>query len=209
MKEALPTRNSRWDITAPAVANAIDALPSSVSVGLMFFPNVPQSQMPCFKEAFAVPFAPLDEAQRTACFDALSRIEPTGGTPTLDAYTYAEQQIAPWANAGPTAIVFVTDGLPSYGLGCTGDGLSTEPVDWAPLQAMVESAAQAGTYTLAVAAADSVDTHEMLSALASAGQPPGLCARSTTPGCFFDLDVSVDLGPWLVDSLPLADSCVP
>jgi len=209
MNEAYSSGNSKWDITSAVVATAIQALPNSSNVGLMFFPNVPQGHMPCFNGSLAVPFAPLDDAQRAAWLDAFARTQPEGGTPTLDAYSYAEQQIAPWASAGPTAIVFVTDGLPSYGLGCSGEGLSTEPVDWTPLQAMVDSAAQTGTYTLAVAAPSSPDNHEMLSAIATAGQPPGLCARNTTPECFFDLDVSFDLAAWLADSLPLAGSCTP
>lgn len=209
MNEASSVGASKWEITAAVVADAVDALPEAWRVGLMFFPQTPQGRMPCFEGSLAVPFAPLDDAQRMSFRVALASTQPDGGTPTLDAYAFAEQEIAPLRDLGPTVIVLVTDGVPSYGLGCTGDGLATDPVDWAPLVAMVENASQTDTYTLAVAAPDSAETHEMLAAVASAGEPPGLCARNATPDCFFDLDVSFDLGLWLADSLPLASGCAP
>lgn len=209
MNEALPSRASKWEVTSSVVASAIDALPDSLPVGMMFFPQAPQRATPCFDGSLAVPFGPLDAAQRDVCRAALASTEVDGGTPTMDAYAYAEQEVAPLRGAGPTALVLVTDGLPSYGLGCTGDGAAGELVDWAQLVAMVDAAAQVGTYTLAVAAPDSAATHEMLTAVASAGEPPGLCAGNTTPGCFFDLDTSLELGAWLADSLALAGACRP
>ena len=164
--------------------------------------------MPCFQASLAMPFAPLDAAGRDAWRAALASVQVTGSTPTYDAYAYAEAQLQPLQGAGATSIILVSDGLPSYGPECSGDG-PPETVEWNSLVAMVEAAAQAGTRTLAVAAPASPDVHEMLTAVAGAGGPPGFCAKNITPGCFYDLDTSTDLGPWLAESVALAGACPP
>lgn len=208
MNETVSSRTSKWEITSAAVASALEALPDALQAGLMFFPQVPEGRETCFDGSLAVPVRPLDAEGRAAFNSALASEVPTGSTPTYDAYQYAEAELAPFRDAGPTAMVLVTDGLPAYGLGCTGDG-PPATVEWDSLVTMVEGAARAGSSTLAVAAPASTVTHEMLTAVAHAGAPPGLCAQNVTVGCFYDLDVSLDLGPWLAEGIALASGCAP
>jgi hypothetical protein len=200
-EEVIGEGATRWDITRDALSSAIEALPSSMRVGMVFFPQVATGEMPCFEPETLIPVAELDDAHRNSCVAALQSVVLDGSSPTLDAYAYAATVIAPYVAEGPTAIVLVTDNLPNYGLGCDGTGSVEPPVDWTPLLALVQGAYDAGTHTLAVAAPATEPISEMLEPVAQLGGGAGLCVNAEADGCFFDLGLSVDMSAWLVDSL--------
>jgi hypothetical protein len=199
---------TKWELTQEALHSALAGLPASVDLGMVFFPQVRSGSSECFLESLIVPFASLDAEQLESCANALASVEPDGNTPTYDAYAYAVEQLALHGAEGPKVIVLVTDGLPGFELGCVGTG---QPpfVAWDNLVGMVGAANDSGIKTLAISAPGSPDTHEMLQAIAVAGGGLGLCTVSPSPsGCFFDLDASLDVGPWLAESLkPLDEAC--
>ncbi len=211
MKElASSGSDPKWVTTRDALLSALDDLPASVNLGILFFPQVTVGQMPCFQETLAVPFAPLDAQQREMCANVLASTELDGLTPTYDAYANAVQQLASLGAQGPKVIVLVTDGIPGFGLGCLGTGIAPYPA-WDDLVTMVGAAHDNGIETLAISAPGSTETHEMLQAIASAGAGLGSCTGSpSSDGCFLDMDVSSDIGVWLAESLePLAETCTP
>jgi hypothetical protein len=59
---------------------------------------------------------------------------------------------------------------------------------------------QEGITTLAVSAPASPDVHDMLSAIGAAGGGVD-CATTGADGCFFDLELSLDVGVWLHERL--------
>jgi len=199
---------SKWSVTRDALLQGLEVLPSSLEVGMVFFPHVAVNSTPCFDEILSVPFAPLDTQQRASLASALASTEPDGNTPTYDAYAYVVEQLAALLSQGPKVVVLVTDGIPGYELGCLGTGLPPF-VAWDNLVTMVAAAHETGIETLAIAVQGSPDTHEMLQAIASAGGGLGSCAGGpSSDGCFLNMDVSSDVGAWLGASLePL--SCVP
>jgi len=127
---------SRWDVTRDALSLAIENLPASVSVGLLFYPNVEeleqgttrQTPIPveeCIAVEELIPIAQLGEAasaQRTALSDAITAANVNGYTPTHDAYKYALQNsLMPFDAGGSTKfMLLITDGAPTQAAdGCT------------------------------------------------------------------------------------------
>ncbi|HEX5100618.1 MAG TPA: vWA domain-containing protein, partial [Polyangiaceae bacterium] len=124
---------TKMELTADALRNAFANLPSDAAVGLMFFPLMELGSMPCFDASLTVPLDALDEDQRAALDAAVASVQPSGATPTHDAYRFALENLKSSALAGPKYIVLITDGAPTYSLGCVGNGTTGEPVDPQPL----------------------------------------------------------------------------
>jgi hypothetical protein len=199
----------KWPLVRDVLMAAFDELPSTLNAGLLFFPQVSSAMMPpCFEVNEEIPIAPFDAAQQQAFSTALQSVVPDGGTPTYDAYDYVTQELEALDTVGPRVIVLVTDGVPNYLPECNGDAI--ENVEWDTLVAMVEAANEGGIHTMAVASPYSPETYPMLEAIATAGGSLGVCSGNTADGCFFDMDASFDLGPWLVESLAkLTENCTP
>jgi len=216
MNQDAPGRGSKWVQTRGAVLNAIDEMPGDTSVGVVFYPNVPgNTAMPCFDRQTAVGFARLDAAgQRQQIRQAFGSQDPDGGTPTHDAYAYAVDQLANSSAIGTRFLVLITDGTPTYAVGCDISGRqgNDNAVDAGPL---VEEAARArarGIRTFVIGSPGSEGARQSLSRMAEAGgTAQGACSHTGPNYCHFDMTQANDLASGLDNALTaitgLALSC--
>ncbi|HKO92942.1 MAG TPA: vWA domain-containing protein [Polyangiaceae bacterium] len=209
------TRGSKWTVTRGAVLDAIDGMPADTSLGLIFYPDVPANTQPCFSERTAVNAAPLAAAgspQREQLLEAFADQAPGGGTPTHDAYRYAVQQMESTRAIGSRFVVLITDGNPTYLLGCEGTGLVSDPVDPSPLVGEASRAQAQSVRTFVIGSPGSEGARESLSRMAEAGgtATPG-CSHSGPNYCHFDMTRERDLAAGLAGALKtitgLALSC--
>lgn len=206
MSQAAPGGGgSKWDVTQKALLAAIDGMPSETSLGVVFYPNVPANTQPCFASQEAVAVAPLagsGSKQRQSIRTAFSRQNPRGGTPTHDAYRYTLTQMEATAAAGSRFVVLITDGTPTYSLGCKGTGQISDPVDPSPLIDEAAKALAAGVHTFVIGSPGSEDARESLSKMAEAGgtATPG-CSDNGPNYCHFDMTQKSDLSAGLASAL--------
>jgi hypothetical protein len=202
---------SKLEATKEALAAAIQDLPEGLGIGLIFYPEVSQPPpgesltdlMPCFAERVAVPIAPLDAAQRAALTTAVEAADSDGSTPTHDAYVFALNQLQASTLEGQKYIVLITDGSPTYGLGCIGPGLPPG-VDPGPLVTESENAlASRMIKTFVIGSPGSENAREALSAMARVGGTGATgCADTGTPEyCHFDMTQSSDVAAGLTSVL--------
>jgi hypothetical protein len=207
MNEDAPgARGSKWTVTRSAVLAAINGMPEDTAVGVIFYPNVPNnSSDPCIERQTAVPIATLDQGgsqQRQRITRAFQRQSPAGGTPTHDAYEYAVSDMGASQAIGARFVVLITDGIPTYSLGCVGDGQGDDPVDSAPLIAAARDAAARGVRTFVIGSPGSDDARESLSRMAEAGGTASAgCSHSGPNFCHFDMTRERDLGQGLTNAL--------
>lgn len=122
---------TRWTVTQAALGQAIESLPASVAVGVLYYPNMPvtlNSETPrpiteCVAVDALVPIGQLgepDSTQRNDLAASLVAAEPDGYTPTHDAYKYAlETSLVPYQAAGDQKfMLLITDGAPTMAEGC-------------------------------------------------------------------------------------------
>lgn len=149
---------SKWDVTRDALIEAIEDLPSSVSVGLMFYPNSrdllrgEESPSPidaCIDVDGRLPIQVLggeDSPHRDALEEGIRRVRPEGYTPTHDAYRYAlNEALIPYETNASKFMLLITDGAPTVNTDCvaTGDaGGGNSPAD-AETQPIVDEIAGA------------------------------------------------------------------
>lgn len=153
--------DTKWNITRQALGTAIDSLPSTAGVGVLYFPNMNTSgsdvERPidqCVKIDAMIPIALLGDTgsnQRTTISDSLARTSPAGSTPTNDAYDYA------YANGmqaskltGNRFMLLITDGAPTLKKGCEGGGMPNTPSPTQPIIDDILAARQAGTRTFVI-----------------------------------------------------------
>jgi len=183
---------SKWQITQSALASAIDAMPDNVAVGLSYYPNVQQGNDACYNAEVAAPIAPLSAEQR-ARLQAVNTAEiPGGGTPTHGAYAFGVEQLQATALDGPRFLLLITDGIPTYTLGCDGNG--RDRVDGAPLIAEVKASfAEAQIRTFVIGSPGSEEAREELSQMASMGGTANPGCTNTGPNfCHFDMTEQPD-----------------
>jgi hypothetical protein len=137
---------SRWTVTRDALDQAIESLPASVALGVLYYPakalgtNDLNSVMTrpisaCLDVDTLVPIAELgepDSAQRTDLAASLMTADTNGYTPTHDAYAYAlDQSLLPYQAAGNQKfMLLITDGAPTMAQGCRSAGRDTDcPID--------------------------------------------------------------------------------
>ena len=210
-----PTRGSKWTVTRGAVLDAIDGMPADTALGLIFYPNVPPNRQPCFAQQTAVTVAPLaatGSPQREQLLAAFSDQATQGGTPTHDAYRYAVDQIEATRAIGARFVVLITDGNPTYSLGCEGTGQISDPVDPSPLIPEAARAQAQNVKTFVIGSPGSEDARESLSRMAEAGgTAPAGCKHSGPNYCHFDMTRERDLAAGLAGALKaitgLALSC--
>lgn len=206
MNENAPgARGSKWTVTRRAVLDAINGMPSDTSLGLIFYPNVPVDTDPCFDQQTAVGVAELDNQgsqQRQRIQRAFQRQQPEGGTPTHDAYRYAVEEVSATAALGSRFVVLITDGIPTYALGCEGTGRQEDAVDAAPLIAEAAAAQGRGIRTFVIGSPGSEDARASLSRMAEAGGTASAqCSHAGPNYCHFDMTRERDLGAGLVNAL--------
>jgi von Willebrand factor type A domain-containing protein len=201
MDENAPgTRGSKWTVTRRAVLDAVAAMPAETSLGVTFYPNVPNDEETCFDAQSAVAIDVLGGAgsrQRQAVATAFQRQAPQGGTPTHDAYRYAVAR-ALAVGSGSRYIVLITDGVPTYSVGCVGTGRQQDPVDPTPLIAEAASALSQGIRTFVIGSPGSEDARGSLSRMAEAGGTAATGCSHTGPAfCHFDMTRERDLAAGL------------
>jgi hypothetical protein len=191
-------------------------MPGDTSVGVVFYPNVPgNTAMPCFDQRAAVGLARLDAAgQRQQIRRAFGNQDPNGGTPTHDAYLYAVDQLAGSSAIGSRFLVLITDGIPTYELGCDISGRQgpDSAVDASPLVGEAARALARGVRTFVIGSPGSEGARESLSRMAEAGGTAQAGCSHTGPNfCHFDMTQASDLASGLDDALTaisgLALSC--
>jgi len=194
---------TKWTATRTAVLDAVAAIPADTSLGVVFFPNVPNDAMPCYDPQTAVGIDALGAAgsrQRQSIQDAFGAKSPDGGTPTHDAYRYALSGLAATQAIGRRFLVLITDGAVTYSLGCMGSGRGT--VDTAPLIAEMASALSSGIRTFVIGSPGSEDARESLSRMAEAGGTAlDSCSHAGPNYCHFDMTQENDLAAGLEESL--------
>jgi hypothetical protein len=197
---------SKWDITSAALKDAVAKLPSSIAVGINFFPNNPQNG-DCIRNNIDLPIALLGAAnsrQRRAFNTAIDGANPANGTPTHDAFKFGSETVAASALAGRKFVLLITDGKPTYSLMCMGDGMTG--VDNAPLVAAVGDAFKGNpsVSTFVIGSPGSEDARADLSQMATnGGTAKASCSNMGPNYCHLDMTTATDFGAAL--SAGLAD----
>jgi hypothetical protein len=204
-QDAPGSGDSKWVVTREALLGAIDEMPGSTAIGVVFYPDLPITANSCFDNEADVPVALLAEPssnQRSQIERAFGRQSPDGGTPTHDAYRYAHRALAAARVTGARFAVVITDGTPTFSLGCEGTGLVSDPVDPGPLVTEAEQARTQGVSTFVIGSPGSEGARESLSRMAQAGgtaRPS--CSHSGPNYCHFDMTQSRDFAADLRDAL--------
>jgi hypothetical protein len=204
-QDAPGSNDTKWSITRDAMLTAIDEMPSSTSIGVVFYPDAAITEDTCFDAETDVSIARLDGAssgQRTRIERAFERQSPDGGTPTHDAYRYAYNELAEADVIGARFAVVITDGTPTFSLGCVGTGLISDPVDPTPLVGEAERARERGVSTFVIGSPGSEGARESLSRMAEAGGTAKAgCSHSGPNYCHFDMTESANFATDLRDAL--------
>jgi hypothetical protein len=208
---------TKLEATKEALNATFATLPDGLSIGLMFYPNVPvrnnqnEDGYVCFEGEVAVPIAPLNTAQRAALTTAVTDVEADGHTPTHQAYQYALAQLQASGAEGQKYVVLITDGVPTFSLGCEGTGLPPG-VDAQPI---VDEAQAANTTsmvkTFVVGSPGSEMARTSLSAVARVGGTgPMGCSDTGMPDyCHFDMTQTSDVSSALQMALGEITSQIP
>lgn len=217
----------KWDVTAPAILQAIEALPGSAWVGLMFYPNEgvynggPSGDpTACVNMSSLVPVGPLggsDSEQRQALLAAVNSVRPDGCTPTHGAYVLGlEQGLRSVTDAPPERhMLLITDGQPTLDINCAtgsngGSCSPANPTDKGAIQDEIAAALAAdGTRTWVIGSPGSEqnettgeDVRGWLSIAAERGGTASLgCSNNGEPYCHFDMSVESDFGTGLARAL--------
>lgn len=139
---------SKWDVTKVALEQAIAEMPASISLGLLFYPNLPgeepEDPSECVQTSEAVSIGLLGDvgsAQRSAIATAFQSVYTGWATPTYDAFNYALNEIMiPHQTISKKFMLLITDGAPTVEEGCVlvGDGQGDAPTD--PIAALIDGA---------------------------------------------------------------------
>ncbi len=217
MDQNAPRSNrSKWVETRRVVLEGIDLMPSSTSVGVVFYPDVDTNAADCFDgqaDVQAQQLGSSDSPQRQQIRQAFGDEDPRGSTPTHDAYRYALGQLGEVNAIGQRFLVLITDGTPTYALNCEGSGTPNDPADPTPLIPEAASALGRGMKTFVIGSPGSEDARRSLSQMAEAGGTATLgCSHDGNPRyCHFDMTEEADFAVGLRDALAsisgLALSC--
>lgn len=207
MDERAPGSNrSKWIETRRVIVEGIELMPSTTSVGVVFYPDVEVGADTCFDEEADVDIellGPANSPQREQILEAFQQEDPRGSTPTHDAYRYALQQLSAADNLGQRYLVLITDGTPTYALGCQGSGTPQDPADPTPLIPEAASALGRGIRTFVIGSPGSEDARRSLSQMAEAGGTAAVgCTHDGSPRyCHFDMTGEADFAVALRDAL--------
>ena len=223
MGQKAPTtgNQSKWAITSVALLEALDTLPATTAVGMIFFPNmdtVSNKSGPkpdcstCVKTGGMIPIALLDAAQRKALADGIKAAKAAGGTPTHDAYNYElEHNMGVTQLPGQKFMALITDGQPTFLEGCYGSGQTVDPVATQPIVNAIKNAwATDGVKTFIIGSPGSEaqastgdDGRGWLSEAARVGQTPltPACSDSGPNYCHFDMSQVPDFAAGFRDAL--------
>ncbi len=204
-QDAPGSNNSKWTVTRRALLDAITKMPGETALGVVFYPDLPNDPEFCFDEQADISIDRLDvnnSRQRNRIEEAFQDQSPDGGTPTHDAYRYAFEQLQRTDLLGRRFMVVITDGTPTFSLGCVGTGLISDPVDPSPLVTEAAGASTRGVSTFVIGSPGSEGARESLSRMAEAGGTaiPG-CSHDGPNYCHFDMTEERDFAAALTGAL--------
>lgn len=136
MTQAAPgTDMTKWDATRQVLSGLVADPALTAAMGIVHYPNMDPAPLPrteptqdvseCVNTAALVDPQPMSDAHRATLQNVLmNAVVVQGGTPTHSAYTVGlEALVASEAQLGPNLfMVLITDGEPTYGVGCVGNG---------------------------------------------------------------------------------------
>jgi hypothetical protein len=206
--------DTKWEVTREALRVAMEDLPATTSVGVLYYPNMatdagtterPVSE--CVNVDEIVPIAQLGSAgsaQRELIDQSLDQAEANSqaGTPTHDAYSFALEALRQSDAIGTRYMLLITDGQPTFSEGCLGTGMTSQPVPEQPIVAEIEAARQEGIRTFVIGSPGSeenvstgADARPWLSEAARAGDTAADSCNDTGPTfCHFDMTQEDDFG---------------
>lgn len=203
---------TKWDLAKTALGRAVRAMPETIALGMSFFPNSTSTE-PCIVNEVAVLLDWLTPGHKASVEAALAQQAPAGGTPTHDAWAFGVETIAASSLISRKFIVLITDGAPTWSLGCTA------PPDAPQLFADAAAALgnrSIGTFVLGTPGSQGggtgpnvqPDARPTLSMLAEAGGTAprdaagSLACTHTGPNyCHFDMTRAPDFSRALADAL--------
>lgn len=206
------SNQSKWDITSDALETAIDGLPATTAVGVLFYPNrrtqagrpedEPRDIRECVNTDAMIPIATLDadgSNHRRELARAIEDAEPNGSTPTHDAYRYAYQNGMEASDlTGNRFMLLITDGAPTFALQCTGGGGPDDPQPTQPIIDDIRVAREEGVRTFIIGSpgSESVNGVDVRSWLAEAAVRGGTarsgCSLYGPDYCHIDLSQNPD-----------------
>lgn len=223
MRDTAPgTDRSKWEVTRDLLLEGIvgetgPGLPSSVAVGVLFYPNQsdvegtpePQDVSACVNVDALVPAAPLggpDGEHRQLVRESIEDAVTETWTPTHDALRYAlEEGLLPSPLIGNKFILLITDGTPTISLQCTQqsvqDGLGVDPE---PIVDEIAGAASQGIRTFLIGSPGSEQNRDWMSrAAVLGGTAPEGCNVGGPVGdyCHMDMTTADDFTQALRDGL--------
>ncbi len=180
---------TKWEETRTALLDALGLMTDTTQVGLVFYPDVGGGAASCFDEDEDVPIGLLSGSeQRDKLSSAFASQAPSGSTPTHDAYVYALERLESFSEPGERFVVLITDGEPTFALGCQGSGVPNDPADPAPLIPEAAQALSSGIKTFVIGSPGSEGARESLSQMAEAGGTgPTDCSHEGPNFCHFDM----------------------
>src|SRR5262249_6050600 len=139
--------------------------------------------------------------QRGDFNQAVSRVDPDGGTPTHAAFLFGAETVAASDLAGRKFVLLITDGVPTRTLTCEGDGMMA--VDSGPLITAAETAFKTqGISTFVIGSPGSEDARHDLSRIASVGGTAAAGCSDDGPNyCHLDMTTAPDFATALADGL--------
>lgn len=158
------SQDTKWEITRDALRVAIDGLPATTALGLLYYPgrstqagnpvDAPRDIRECVAVDEMIPIERLEtagSAHRDRLAESLDDAGPAGSTPTHDAYRYAyENGMRPTTLQGNRFMLLITDGAPTFALQCTGTGLPNSPSPTQPIIDDVLAARAEGVRTFII-----------------------------------------------------------
>lgn len=206
------SNQTKWDITSDALETAIDGLPSTTAVGVLFYPNRstqpgrPESEArdisACVNVSAMIPIETLADdgsAHRRELERAIEDAGPNGSTPTHDAYRYAYRNGMQASDlTGNRFMLLITDGAPTFALQCTGGGGADDPQPTQPIIDDIRAAREEGVRTFIIGSpgSESVNGVDVRSWLAEAAVRGGTarsgCSLYGPDYCHIDLSQNAD-----------------
>jgi len=225
---------NKWEMTRDALIKSLDRLPAAAWLGLTFYPNKttpihvtgdPNDE--CMDGSADLPIKELGNKLSQTRTDIVNRlnaitIPENAGTPTHDAYQRGlaavgdllSQPPDPKLATAPKYVLLITDGQPTFALGCMGYGVAERPVDPEPIITEIGNAytsSQIETFVIGSPGSEGLllidggtDARPWLSRAAAAGNTasyqPG-CSDAAEPYCHFDMTKAADFGSALGKTL--------
>jgi hypothetical protein len=133
MTQSAPgTTITKWEATRDAIAELVESMPPRTAMGAVYYPNLNPAPLPhdeptadpseCVNASALVAPDVMDDDQRARLSASLDRVYVQGGTPTHTAYQVGLDALTQTSLPGNKYMVLITDGEPTYGAGCVGNG---------------------------------------------------------------------------------------